>query len=642
MKTLVLTIIALLTGMLVEAQTLNISSGSVIDQYPAESAGIMTYSGGSSLTILNKTYTLSDITKMYTDETTVTNNQVNIVYNGSEALVYVAGNVASYVNVTVNGAKVYINQTNTADVDGDEITYVLSGISTDGQFALDGSYKCTVSLNGVTLTNTNGAAISIGNKKRIQLSAKKGTVNTLADSANGSQKGCIYSKGQIQLQGNGTLNVAGNTAHAIKSGDYISIKNLTLNITKAVKDGISCNKYFLMTGGTVNISGVGDDGIQSDFETDNTTTGETTSHEDENSANLYLQDGILNVTVTANATKGIKAGGDLKISGGTITVKTTGGTLYDSSDADYKGCAGLKSDGNMVISDGTLTLTSSGTGGKCIKADGTLTISGGTINATSTGSNYGSSSGGWGGGSSSNSCSAKAIKVDGAMTVSGGIITAKASNHEAIETKSTLNVTDGVIYAYSKDDAINSASHMTISGGTIMAHSTGNDGLDANGNMYIKGGLVYAICSGTPEVALDANTEGGYKLYVQGGTIIALGGLEKGASLTQTCYSVGSSSSGGGGRPGGGGSSSGSWNKNTWYSMTVGSSTIAFKTPSSGGSGLVVSASSQPTMKSGVTVSNGTIFFDSQLYTGATISGGSSVTLSTYNNSSGGGGGWGW
>jgi hypothetical protein len=76
--------------------------------------------------------------------------------------------------------------------------------------------------------------------------------------------------------------------------------------------------------------------------------------------------------------------------------------------------------------------------------------------------------------------------------------------------------------------------------------------------------------------------------------------------------------------------------------MTVGSSTIAFKTPSSGGSGLVVSASSQPTMKSGVTVSNGTIFFDSQLYTGATISGGSSVTLSTYNNSSGGGGGWGW
>ena len=600
--------------MLVEAQTLNISRGSVIDQYPAESAGIMTYSGGTSLTILNKTYTLSDITKMYTDETTVTNNQVNIIYNGSEALVYVAGNVASYVNVTVNGAKVYINQTNTDDVDGDEITYVLSGISTDGQFALDGSYKCTVSLNGVTLTNTNGAAISIGNKKRIQLSAKKGTVNTLADSANGSQKGCIYSKGQIQLQGNGTLNVAGNTAHAIKSGDYISIKNLTLNITKAVKDGISCNKYFLMTGGTVNISGVGDDGIQSDFETDDTTTGETTSHEDENSANLYLQDGILNVTVTANATKGIKAGGDLKISGGTITVKTTGGTLYDSSDADYKGCAGLKSDGNMVISDGTLTLTSSGTGGKCIKADGTLTISGGTINATSTGSNYGSSSGGWGGGSSSNSCSAKAIKVDGAMTVSGGIITAKASNHEAIETKSTLNVTDGVIYAYSKDD----------------------------GNMYIKGGLVYAICSGSPEVALDANTEGGYKLYVQGGTIIALGGLERGASLTQTCYSAGSSSSGGGGRPGGGGSSSGSWNKNTWYSMTVGSSTIAFKTPSSGGSGLVVSASSQPTMKSGVTVSNGTIFFDSQLYTGATISGGSSVTLSTYNNSSGGGGGWGW
>lgn len=637
MRTLFLSIAALLTAIVGTAQTLNVTTDSyVTDQYPATQAGTMTYSGGTSLTILDKTYTLSDITKMYTDETAVTDNQVNVVYNGSEALVYVAGNVANYVNVTVNGAKVYINQTNTDAVDEDEITYVLSGTSTDGQFALDGSYKCTISLSGVTLTNASGAAISIGNKKRIQISAKNGTENTLTDCASGSQKGCIYSKGQIQLQGNGTLNVKGLTAHAIKCGDYVSVKNLTLNITSAVKDGINCNKYFLMKSGTVTISGVSDDGIQADYEEDDTTTGETTDHEDENSANVYLQGGTLNVTVTAAATKGIKAGGDLKVSDGTITVKTTGNGTYDSTEKDAKGCAGLKSDGNMTISGGTLTLTSTGTGGKCIKADGTLTISDGTITATSSGSNYKYSS--------SYSASAKAIKADGAMTVSGGTISAKASSHEAIETKSTLTVTGGFIYAYSSDDAINSASHMTISGGTIMAHSTGNDGLDANGNMYIKGGLVYAICSGSPEVALDANTEGGYKLYIQGGTIIALGGLEGGASISQTCYSAGSSSSGGGsgrpgGGPGGGGSSSGSWSTNTWYSMTIGSSTIAFKTPSSGGSGMVVSASSQPTMLSGVTVSSGTAYFNSQLYTGATCSGGSSVNLSTY---SGGGGGWGW
>ena len=634
MKNVFLTIAALAVSMLAGAQTLNVNVGSVTDQYPATQAGTMTYTNGSSLTILNKTYSLGDITKIYTDETEVTDNQVNIVYSGSEASVFVAGNVAQYVDVTVSGAHVTIAQSSSVDDTVGEITYSLTGTSTDGELSLSGSYKCTVSLNGVTLTNPDGAAINITNKKRIQISAKKNTENTLTDGSNGSQKGCIYSKGQIQLQGNGVLNVYGNTKHAIKSGDYISVKNLTLNIYSAAGDGISCNKYFQMKSGTVTISGVGDDGIQADLESDDETTGETTDHEDENSGNVYIEDGTLNVTVTAVATKGVKAAGALNISGGTITVKTTGNGTYDSTEKDAKGCAGLKSDGNMSISGGTITLTSTGTGGKCIKADGTLTVTDGTISATSSGSNYKYSS--------SYSASAKAIKADGAMTVSGGTISAKASSHEAIETKSTLNITGGAVYAYSSDDAINSASHMTINGGVVMAHSTGNDGMDANGNMYIKGGLVYAIGKSSPEVALDANTEGGYKLYIQGGTIIAIGSLESGASLTQSCWQAGSSSSGGsggwGGRPGSGGGSQ-SWTANTLYSMTVGSETVAFKTPSSGGTALIFSAASQPTVKSGVTVSNGTAYFDTQLYTGATVSGGSSVTLSSY-SSSGGGGRW--
>lgn len=143
-------------------------------------------------------------------------------------------------------------------------------------------------------------------------------------------------------------------------------------------------------------------------------------------------------------------------------------------------------------------------------------------------------------------------------------------------------------------------------------------------------------------MAIDANTEGGYKLYVQGGTIVAIGGLESGASLTQSCYSTGSSSSGGGGgRPGGGGSSSTSWSKNTWYALTVGSTTFAFKTPSSGGSTMVVSGAGTPTLQSGVTAS-GTAVFDGVGYYPATVSGGSSVTLSSYSggNSGGGPGGW--
>ena len=618
MKKILSVLSILVLAIAVKAQTMNVVMGDVTYQFPATQAGNMAYANiatGNALTIMGKSFATTDITRIYIDNTEVTGNLVTVSYEGTSAKVTVAGNVAQYVTPTVNGAHVSIEQSNTDDVDNDEIVYSLSGTSTDGEFAMSGSYKCTIQLAGLTLTNPSGAAIQIANGKRIQISAKNGTVNTLTDGANGSQKACIYSKGQIQLQGQGTLNVTGKTAHAIKSGDYITVKNLTLNVLGAVNDGISCNEYFQMKSGTVSISGVGDDGIQADLD-GTTTTGETTDHEDEDSGNIYLEGGTLTINVTATAAKGVKAAGDMKISGGTIQVTTSGAGTYDSTERDAKGCAGLKSDGNMYISGGEITLKSTGTGGKCIKADGKLLISDGVITATSTGANYKYSS--------YYSASAKAIKCDGALTINGGTITAIASSHEAIESKSTIDITGGTVYAQSSDDAINSASTFTISGGSVCGYSTGNDGLDANGNMYIKGGLIYAIGKTSPEMALDANTEGGYKLYVQGGTIIAIGSLEGGASLTQSCYQ------------------SSSWNKNTWYSITVGSDTFAFMTPSSGGTSLVVSGASQPSVKSGVTVTGGTSCFNGMGNTGGTISGGSTVTLSTYsggNSGPGGGGG---
>ena len=238
----------------VTAQTLNVKVGNVTYQFPASQTGDMPFASGTSLTIMGKTFATADISGISIDNSEVTNNLVSVTYDGTTASVSVAGNVAQYVSATVSGAHVTIAQSNTDAVDGDEITYQLSGTTTNGSLSLSGSYKCTVSLAGLTMTNPSGAAISITNKKRIQISAKKGTENTLTDCANGEQKGCIYSKGQIQLQGNGTLNVYGKTAHAIKSGDYISIKNLTLNVLSAVKDGINCNKYFQMKSGTVTIS----------------------------------------------------------------------------------------------------------------------------------------------------------------------------------------------------------------------------------------------------------------------------------------------------------------------------------------------------------------------------------------------------
>ena len=631
MKKVYVLLTALLLSMAATAQTLNVTEGQVTYQFPASQCGEMTFAGGETLTIMGKTFTLGNVS-LKIDATEVTDNLVTVAYDGDEATVTVSGNVAQYVTPTISGAHVTIAQSNTDAVDGDEITYQLSGTTTDGELSLSGSYKCTVSLAGVTLTNPSGAAINITNGKRIQISAKKNTENTLTDGANGSQKACIYSKGQIQLQGNGVLNVAGNTKHAIKSGDYITVKNLTLNITSAVGDGISCNEYFQMKSGTVTISGVGDDGIQCDLD-GTASTGETTDHEDEDSGNIYIEGGTLNITVTAAATKGVKSAGDMKISGGDITVRSTGAATWDSDDQEVKGSKCLSADGNMAISGGTLTLTSTGAGGKGIKVDGTLTISDdANVSVTTSGQiAYCSSTSNTTIRTATSSStterlsdalktSPKGIKSDGAMTISGGTVNASATYHEAIETKSTLDISGGYIYAYSGDDAINSSGNMTISGGYVMANSSGNDGLDANGNMYIKGGNVFAVAKSQPEVGLDANTEGGYKLYITGGNIVAIGGFESGASIS------------------GGTAKSASYSKGTWYALYNGSDiAFAFKVPSNSsmGSTMAVYTTGTAALKSGVTAS-GTSFWSSFGNTNA--SGGSTVTLSSYSSGGSGGG----
>ena len=201
MKHTLLSIIALVLTIAAAGQTLKITTGSGTKTYEASqvtASSPATFTGGSMLTVGNDVFTISDITGMEvvsSQASGVEANTVEIVYDGSTATVTMADNVSSYVTAEVNGAHVSITQTNTEAVDGDEITYVLSGSTTDGSLTLDGSYKCTLSLAGLTMTNPSGAAIDITNKKRIQLSAKTGTENTLTDGSDGSQKACIYSKG---------------------------------------------------------------------------------------------------------------------------------------------------------------------------------------------------------------------------------------------------------------------------------------------------------------------------------------------------------------------------------------------------------------------------------------------------------------
>ena len=639
-----------------KAQTLNIEVGQVTYQFPAEQAAVMTYTNGTTLTVMDKVFTLADLNAMYVNEASVVDNTVSVVYNETSANVTVAGNVAKYLTISVSGAHVNIEQS--SDV-AEEITYILSGSSEDGEFYMSGSYKATVELNGLTLTNktpvTSGAAVHIQNGKRIKVKVMDGTTNTLVDCASGSQKGAFYVKGHPEFSGSGVLNVVGNLKHAIKSGEYIELKEATLNVTSAQGDGINCAQYFLMKSGTININNVTDDGIQCDIDdTDAGSTGETADHEDEDSGNIYIEGGTIYINTPGKAAKGIKSEGDLYVKAGTLNITTTGHGKWDEEDIKTKAAACLGSDAKVVISGGTLTLTSTGAGGKGINCDAEFELSGGDVtivtkgalyyhNGTTENTNY---TGNTDNVNSDYYSSSKGVKADGAIKITGGRINVSTAgkNAEGIESKTSILISNGEVIVNSYDDGINvggDGSDLIIEGGWVYARAMNNDGIDGNGNVYVKGGLVYAIGSRDPEVAIDANTEEGKKLYVQGGTIIAVGKLESGASIT-----------------GGTAKQTTSWTAETWYALYNGGELVAaFKTPSqssssSGGGGgpggrpggsssqaLVVYTSSTPTLTSGVTVSGGAEYFAGAANIGGTVSGGSSVSLSSYTSSGGGPGG---
>lgn len=523
----ILTILALY-AMATVAQTLNVVVGDVTYAVPAAQAGDMTYANGDSLTILGRGFFVNDITKMYVDNTAVEDNTVAVAYSGAQAKVVIAGNIARYVTATVDGAHVSIFQSEeVSESTCGEIIYSLSGSSTDGEFYMEGTYKASVELRGLTLTNPNGAAINIQDGKRIELSVKKDTENTLTDGASGSQKGCLVCKGHLELKGKGVLNIYGNVAHGIYAKEYVEMKNCTVNVLSAVKDGLNCNQYFLMESGALNISGVADDGIQVSYKDD-------TDREAEDTGSITVSGGTINVTTTGTATKGLKADGDITVAGGEITVVTSGGGKWDTDDNKTKAASCLSADGKVQIDGGTLQLTSSGAGGKGINCDGEFIMNDGALTISTTGglyayvngTEYSNYTGSTDRLTSDQKSSAKGVKADGNVTINGGNINVSTVGNgaEGIESKAELTINDGTIIVNACDDAINSSSHMYIKGGDITVVATDNDGLDSNGNMYIMGGTIKAFGTTSPECGIDANEEEGYSVIFTGGTLLAVGG----------------------------------------------------------------------------------------------------------------------
>lgn len=451
MKQRIILLAFILLGLNASAQTLNVKKDNVVYQFPAAQAADMWYTDGKTLTIMDKAFTLSELTKIYVDFSTVTDNQVDVAYNGGSATVYIAGNIAQYVDATEANGHVVVNQlSNVGDDTCGEITYHLSGSCSDGQFYMTGNYKASVELDGLTLTNPNGVAINIQNGKRISVSVKKDTENTLTDGSGNADKGCFVCKGHTELKGNGVLNVKSLAACAIWSKEYIEMKNCTVNVTGALKDGVNCNQYMTIESGSLTVSNVGDDGIQVSYETDGTDA--------EDTGCFTLIDGTVKVTVNGDAVKGIKADKDINIQGGSLTVIQSGNIVISDTDVSYP--TSLKADGDFNITGGTVNITNSGQAGRGISAMN-VTTDGGTLTITNTGAGVQGSS---------DNYTAKCIKADTSVKLNSGTITLKASGTGGKGIKSDGTFTQGL------SDGSGPVFTVTTTGSRLGSSSSGGGG----------------------------------------------------------------------------------------------------------------------------------------------------------------------
>lgn len=314
--------------------------------------------------------------------------------NGATYFTFTDGGITvsegTYDGYKIEGTSLTIN---------DSGTYVLSGNCADGSVKVKkGTTDVTLVLNGLTLTSSTTAPIACNKSTEVRIIVASGSVNTLTDSAKNNddnypdntdaENAVIKCKdgSQVTLSGSGALNITANGKNGIKSGAttdeegeaWMTISDLTLNITASVNDAINAEQLFNVTSGNITIS-AGDDAIHSDYILNiGSENGEgpviniKSCHEGLEAATLNVYSG--NITIHASDDCLNAANSDL--SGYAFSLNIYGGTLVmDTTSGD-----GVDSNGSLTISGGTLVVWSANTAdNQPLDADGTITISGGTV-----------------------------------------------------------------------------------------------------------------------------------------------------------------------------------------------------------------------------------------------------------------------
>lgn len=302
---------------------------------------------------------------------------ISITWSGSE--VVLSGDSSSICSVS--GTDVTVSS-NTSRF----LLLTLSGTTNDGSLLVYSAKKYGIILNGVNITNQDGPAINNQCGKSLYVTLADGTSNVLTDGVSYaeqtfSQKGTLFSEGQIYFDGTGSLTVNGKAKNGIASDDYIVVNNGTINVNVAEtgSNGIKTNDGFTINGG------------------------------------------MLGITVNADGARGIKCDARVDILGGETTITTKGDCLIETVDGvkDTTSAAGIKCDSLFTMTAGKMTVTSTGDGGKGINSADTIKFAGGTLVVKTTGSN--------------DEGKPKAVKGDKGIVVSGGSFTATCNKSWALD-----------------------------------------------------------------------------------------------------------------------------------------------------------------------------------------------------------------
>lgn len=302
---------------------------------------------------------------------------------------------------TGEGVEIFDNQIKITT--GGDFTVI--GELSDGNITVNTEDKVKLRLSGTSITSSTGSPIYFEKTDKAYITITDETENSLT--ALDSESDALYSKDNLEIKGDGTLNITSMGGHAIKASDNLTIENGVLNLTSEI-DGIHINDTFKMIGGEINISVVGD-GIDSE-------------------SIVIIEGGKLNIE-----TKGIP------IETSTAQTETSATETWhrafeDELDAEFeKSSKGINAEWMMVISGGDITVNSAS---HAVHCQDEIEITGGAF--------------------SINSAYDKGISAHGNLTIDGkDTVIDIIKSTEGIESKNVMTINDGKIDIVASDDAIN-------------------------------------------------------------------------------------------------------------------------------------------------------------------------------------------